>query len=132
MFGRKAEPRITDTIDISSGSFDQEVKGGLDHQDPLRRLAGGVSRRKIPVRLVPEPASTDASRAVKVVATHGEATIGYLPSEVASEYQPVIMRMRAKRSRSVTCRAFLVTDEANPEKVDAWLDCDLDKLREAA
>ncbi len=128
MFRRKPRVPAVRTRDISSGSFVQEIDQTTEQEALCRKLAGRAGRRKIQVCLRPEPAGHDAPGVLAVVAVDGDAEIGTLPAEVTAEFGPQLARLRRDENREVVCRAFLVAGQGDPDRLDANLDCDFDRL----
>jgi len=113
-------------LDVSDGRFRQEVVGEASYQPDLRRLAAQQSRHEIQVLLLPEPTNRHDRNAVRVVATNGDCTIGYLPREDAAMYQSRLTELQRLHHRVAVCKAVLVGAERELGNIGVWLDCDLD------
>lgn len=128
MFRRKKRHPAARALDISSGAFVQKIEGEAVFQEARRRLAGGAGRRKIHVKLSPEPADRDQPERIVVSAVDEGAPIGTLPADVVDEWGAMVVALGRDQGRPLTCRAFLVASDADPAIVDAHIDSDFDRL----
>lgn len=85
-----------------------EVVGEAYNPDQMHRVVSALQGRTdtlIPAWLMPDPDNPHDPNAVVVWAYGGK--VGYLPRELASGWQPVIARLRARYGCHVACRAAL-------------------------
>jgi hypothetical protein len=130
-FFRNQQTTPRNPLDFSTGNFGTEVVGEASYQDALRELGAEALARgqrvEVPMYLVADPTNRHDKKAVKIVGSHGK-TVGYLPRDVAAEYQSDVLRLTRGTGRKICCRGVLVGGSSAKPSIGVWLDIDLDDL----
>ena len=88
---------------------EQEVVGESHYQDAFVKIAGPKTEHgynlAVIAAIVPEPDNPHDPMAVEVRVDGRK--VGHLPADVASEYQPALLRLLKEQDRYVACHATI-------------------------
>jgi hypothetical protein len=120
IFKKKDRNRRVEVV-IFQGDVGLEVVGESRYQTELRTIVDRVGRDVLAV-LTPEPTNPYDPNAVAVMVNG--VLVGYLPREIAPDFQPAVMRLQQRENLPIALRGRIVGGEPDRPSLGIWLDHD--------